>query len=482
MTYNSLCVNNNGNVTFGGGLGQYTPRAFPVASLRMIAPFWGDVDTRGGSLADGSHDAVTWDVRRGQFVATWHNVGYFSIHDELQNDFQLVLRAFEGCGVGDFDVEFRYNRCEWVTGDASGGSHGHGGTAAQAGFDAGDRLHFYALPGSLTEMISLLCRTSNIADPGVWRFRIRGGEIPCSGSGVPCSTGMVGACADGITTCHGGSATCDALAAASPERCDGVDNDCNGTVDDGPTLCAIGSVCDQGACVPYCVESGCFDQQTCTDGGRCVDQGCIGMTCPAGLRCVRGTCLDPCVGLHCPMPSVCRLGGCLVPCDGVVCDVGQVCENGRCLGSCECRACPDGYLCATDGTCQPGDCLGRMCAPGQVCLSALLQEPGGAVRCVDPCVGAVCPERQHCEAGRCAPGSPVDGGVVRMDAASTEGGRGVPLQPPRRLGCQCGIPRSGELSARLITLALAVLGVIARRSRSRTRARRRCLAATRHPG
>jgi hypothetical protein len=39
-------VNNNGNVTFNGPLGGFTPAAFPASSHPMIAPFWGDVDTR----------------------------------------------------------------------------------------------------------------------------------------------------------------------------------------------------------------------------------------------------------------------------------------------------------------------------------------------------------------------------------------------------------------------------------------------------
>ena len=46
MTYNALFVNNNGNITFGGPVYSYTPTAFPVAAQRMIAPWWGDVDTR----------------------------------------------------------------------------------------------------------------------------------------------------------------------------------------------------------------------------------------------------------------------------------------------------------------------------------------------------------------------------------------------------------------------------------------------------
>ncbi len=487
MTFHSVCVNNNGNITFGGGLSQYTPDAFPVASLRMIAPFWGDVDTRGGSLTDASHDAVYWDVRRGQFTATWHNVGYFSVHDDLQNDFQLILRTFDGCGVGDFDVEFRYNRCEWVTGDASGGMMGHGGTPAQAGFDGGDSVHYYALPGSLTESIVNLCTTSNISEPGVWRFRIRGGELPCTGSGTMCNTMMQGACADGITTCHSGTATCDPLASPSNERCDGVDNDCNGMTDEGMNLCPTGYLCDRGSCVPLCVEGGCFENQTCTPAGACVDNACISMTCPTGQRCVAGACVDACQGLHCPPPSVCRQGGCVVPCDGVVCDTGQVCENGRCQVSCMCRACQEGYSCSPDGTCQPTDCIGLNCPAGEVCLSALQQEPGQTAACIDPCTSAVCPQGQHCEAGRCAAGAPppdagTDGGnydgsvplgdsgvatdssTSNADGRGDTGGFGVP-----RPACSCRVPGGGADRSTRGVLGLALAGLALAVSRRRWR-------------
>jgi hypothetical protein len=67
----------------------------------------------------------------GLLVVTWHNVGYYNTHDDRKMDFQLILRNALDCGSGDFDVEFRYNRCEWTTGDASGGSGGFGGTPAQ---------------------------------------------------------------------------------------------------------------------------------------------------------------------------------------------------------------------------------------------------------------------------------------------------------------------------------------------------------------
>jgi hypothetical protein len=52
-------------------------------------------------------------------------------------------------------------------------------------------------------------------------------------SGAACSTGLPGACSGGTTACSGGALTCTADSAGTPEVCDGLDNDCNGAVDDG---------------------------------------------------------------------------------------------------------------------------------------------------------------------------------------------------------------------------------------------------------
>jgi hypothetical protein len=80
------------------------------------------------------------------------------------------------------------------------------------------------------------------------------------GGGGSCVTGLSGVCAMGTKVCHDGAITCDADAQATPEVCDGQDNDCNGAVDDGdpgggaacvtglPGECAAGTMtCTNGA-------------------------------------------------------------------------------------------------------------------------------------------------------------------------------------------------------------------------------------------
>lgn len=53
------------------------------------------------------------------------------------------------------------------------------------------------------------------------------------GSGAACSTGLAGVCAAGVNHCVLGAIACQQTVAASPEICDGKDNDCVNGVDDG---------------------------------------------------------------------------------------------------------------------------------------------------------------------------------------------------------------------------------------------------------
>ena len=167
-TYDKFFVNNNGNISFRGPVSTYTPDAFPNTGLPMIAPFWGDVDTRsqpgGGAVYTAAPNANT-------LVVTWNNVGRYSQNNSLINDFQLTLVKRPDTGAaGDFDIEFRYRQLQWTQGSVSS-------VAAQAGYDAGDNVKFFTLPGSRTPAVLDLATTSNVSTstPGLWTMAIRNG-------------------------------------------------------------------------------------------------------------------------------------------------------------------------------------------------------------------------------------------------------------------------------------------------------------------
>jgi hypothetical protein len=80
--------------------------------------------------------------------------------------------------------------------------------------------------------------------------------------GAECQTGMPGACAAGANECQGGDIVCVPLTSASDETCNGVDDDCDGSTDQGnpggggscntglPGVCASGTnQCQSGGIV-----------------------------------------------------------------------------------------------------------------------------------------------------------------------------------------------------------------------------------------
>jgi hypothetical protein len=134
--YTDLYVNNNGNVTFTGPLGTYTP--FPIINtgVPMLAPFFADVDTRGAGSGLVQYGPDTLGGRS-VFGVNWIDVGYFPSQTNLLNSFQLIITDRSDIGAGDFDFEFNYDQILWETGGASGGSGGLGGSSARAGWSNG---------------------------------------------------------------------------------------------------------------------------------------------------------------------------------------------------------------------------------------------------------------------------------------------------------------------------------------------------------
>jgi hypothetical protein len=227
-------------------------------------------------------------------------------------------------------------------------------------------------------------------------FAISG--VTCDGGGVPCQTTMPGVCANGITQCVvGGPPTCHATINPSPEKCDNLDNDCNGMVDDGDGLCPSGQVCVQGKCTGPCSDSEfpCGPPLTCVNG-LCVDPSCVGMTCKPGQLCQSGACVGGCDGVVCPANQICELGVCVDPCQGVTCN-GSVCVLGVCVQNCSCQACPSGQICSTTGACVDTGCDTMTCGTGEVCSKG---------SCGDACAGAKCPGGAACHNGQCDPPPP----------------------------------------------------------------------------
>ena len=150
VSYNTLFVNNNGNVTFADPLPDFTPEGLTGSSLPIIAPFWADVDTRGtaSSLVTYGRDTVNG---RAAFGVNWVNVGYFNTKTDKLNSFQLVMIDRSDTGAGNFDIEFNYNRILWETGDLSGGTNGLGGSSASVGYSNGSTL-----PGTFLEIAGSL--------------------------------------------------------------------------------------------------------------------------------------------------------------------------------------------------------------------------------------------------------------------------------------------------------------------------------------
>jgi hypothetical protein len=288
--------------------------------------------------------------------------------------------------------------------------------------------------------------------------------VECSGAGQPCDTGKPGVCAFGVTECSQDQVSCTQLLQPSPEKCNGVDDDCDGHVDDGATCPDQGDVCVNGTCVHACgsLEFQCPSSTQCdSKSGLCVDPACIGVTCPSDQICSGGQCGTPCSGVVCPHGQACVGNACRDLCHGVACPAGQVCAEGACIpscGACGGLTCEAPLACeATSGACGDPSCKSP-CPSGTFC---------SAGQCVDACDGAKCPLGQTCQSGECVgPGTQApDGGGISPVGPGADGGAGgddgggangdLPPFTPQKSGCGCS--SLGDSGGGVGTAALAAL-------------------------
>jgi hypothetical protein len=181
------------------------------------------------------------------------------------------------------------------------------------------------------------------------------------GGGLACVVaGNLGQCAIGTTACTSGAIVCNQNNEPTSETCDGLDNDCDGSIDEdlGSTTCGTGA-CE--ATVQNCVAG---VPQTCTPGAAgtetCnnIDDDCDGQTDEdlGSTTCGTGACeatVQNCVG---GVPQTCTPGAASPEtcnnidddCDGSVDEGTITCGNGACTVTVP--MCVGGQ----DNTCTPG--------------------------------------------------------------------------------------------------------------------------------
>lgn len=292
-------------------------------------------------------------------------------------------------------------------------------------------------------------------------FRFTG--ISCVGAGEPCTIDTnKGACQLGVKECNGaGTLGCKAIVqpGQNNEKCDGVDNNCDGQVDEG-NLCPTGQICDRGRCTVNCGGEITCPRGLACDNGRCIESECVGVSCAPGLECRKGTCGDACTGIQCPSPYICSGGLCIDPCVGVTCATGKTCVNGACITTCDCLPCGSALSCQTStGKCVDNGCENITCGAGEVCKA------GG---CVPTCTGAVCPSGQRCSAGACIDdtGMGTDGDTDGGLDNNNLGGGALSTS-----ACTCRLAADNSASSAMgLTASLLLLGAAMWRSRRRARA------------
>lgn len=140
QTYTSFYINVNGNITFGGPSSTFSSTGFPSSTAGvMIAPFWGDVDTRG--IGD-----IYYEILPNAAIIHWVNVGYFNQQTDKTNTFMLIISDGTSplLSPGN-NIGFFYDDMNWTTGSASGGTNGFGGTPATVGLNKNDGVTYIQL-------------------------------------------------------------------------------------------------------------------------------------------------------------------------------------------------------------------------------------------------------------------------------------------------------------------------------------------------
>ncbi|MCA9542615.1 MAG: hypothetical protein KC620_27150, partial [Myxococcales bacterium] len=172
-----------------------------------------------------------------------------------------------------------------------------------------------------------------------------------------CATGQPGICAIGQRACIDGSVICIPEQSPQEEICDGFDNDCDGSVDEG-----LVNACGNCESLPEEICNGIDDDcdGVADNGELCVNGACVDGNCRQ--FCEGNECVE--AGTYCDQPT----GLCISPCDGVECEFGWICNqnSGICEDPCAGVDCAAGERCWR-GACGPDDCVSTGCPGGSIC-------------------------------------------------------------------------------------------------------------------
>jgi hypothetical protein len=249
-------------------------------------------------------------------------------------------------------------------------------------------------------------------------------EVTC-GTGA-CSTTATATCAGGVW-----AGQCVPLPAPATEdtNCNGIDDDCDGAVDDDfaatPVTCGLGVCANSGAsacvagqltqsCVPWpalsTTDALCDGADSDCDGAVDEDFAVQPTTCGLGVcartgirSCAAGQVADSCVPGTPAASQDTTCNGLDDDCDGSVdedysgtCSPGsaQVCLNGQVVTQ---AACSDGILCNGSETCSAGQCVrsALIVEDNNPCTTDACSEAGGVTHADLPS-GASCSDGNSC--------------------------------------------------------------------------------------
>jgi hypothetical protein len=219
--------------------------------------------------------------------------------------------------------------------------------------------------------------------------------------GLSCNTGLSGICAAGITACDGGDVVCNATNSAGAEVCDGIDNDCDGATDENVDGDPLTRACYTGADGTEDVGICAGGAETCTAGewSTCSDQVTPTVEVCDGIdNDCDGTPDDgnPGSGNSCTtdQPGICRIGL-------TTCEAGEIaCEPINDPGTEVCDGLDNDCDGVADENAD-GDPLDRACYTGPAGTEGVGLCTGGTETCTTgdwtSCAGQVTPTVEVCD-------------------------------------------------------------------------------------